>query len=633
MFDYRVNKIKPRHAGRLPEAAEALKPTPARQEGNHMARNDASAAAEREKSKRVGALSRLWPFLNPYRTFVGGAALGLVLTASVSLILPMAVRRVVDNFGTADAALLNLYFGAAMGLAGLLAVGTGLRYALVTRLGERVVADIRMAVFDRIIGMSPAFFERIMTGEVLSRITTDTTLILSVIGSSISVALRNVLIFFGGLALMLLTSAKLTGLVLLIVPAVIVPILTLGRKLRGLSRENQDWIAASSGSASEALLSVQAVQAFTHEKETRDTFAVVTEKSFDAARRRITTRAVMTVIVIFLVFSGVVGVLWIGANDVRQGSMSAGALVQFVIYSVMVAGAVAALSEIWGELQRAAGATERLVELLDTEDAVQDPAQPAQVPNPVRGQITFEGVSFQYPARPQQSALDGINLVIEPGETVAFVGPSGAGKTTIIQMIQRFYDPQAGQILLDGVALNAMAREDFRRHIALVPQDPVIFASTARENIRFGRPDASDAEVEDAAIAAAAHDFIKALPDGYDSQVGERGVMLSGGQKQRIAIARAILRDAPVLLLDEATSALDAESELAVQRAVDVLARGRTTLIVAHRLATVKKADRIVVMDQGRIVAQGTHDALVAEGGLYARLARLQFTDGQSSAA
>jgi ATP-binding cassette subfamily B protein len=564
---------------------------------------------------------------------VGGAALALVLTACVSLILPMAVRRVVDNFGTADAALLNLYFGAAMGLAGLLAVGTGLRYALVTRLGERVVADIRMAVFDRIIGMSPAFFERIMTGEVLSRITTDTTLILSVIGSSISVALRNVLIFFGGLALMLLTSAKLTGLVLLIVPAVIVPILTLGRKLRGLSRENQDWIAASSGSASEALLSVQAVQAFTHEKETRDTFAVVTEKSFDAARRRITTRAVMTVIVIFLVFSGVVGVLWIGANDVRQGSMSAGALVQFVIYSVMVAGAVAALSEIWGELQRAAGATERLVELLDTEDAVQDPAQPAQVPNPVRGQITFEGVSFQYPARPQQSALDGINLVIEPGETVAFVGPSGAGKTTIIQMIQRFYDPQAGQILLDGVALNAMAREDFRRHIALVPQDPVIFASTARENIRFGRPDASDAEVEDAAIAAAAHDFIKALPDGYDSQVGERGVMLSGGQKQRIAIARAILRDAPVLLLDEATSALDAESELAVQRAVDVLARGRTTLIVAHRLATVKKADRIVVMDQGRIVAQGTHDALVAEGGLYARLARLQFTDGQSSAA
>ncbi|NBV60352.1 MAG: ATP-binding cassette domain-containing protein [Rhodobacteraceae bacterium] len=598
-----------------------------------MARNDASAAAEREKSKRVGALSRLWPFLNPYRTLVGGAALALVLTACVSLILPMAVRRVVDNFGTADAALLNLYFGAAMGLAGLLAVGTGLRYALVTRLGERVVADIRMAVFDRIIGMSPAFFERIMTGEVLSRITTDTTLILSVIGSSISVALRNVLIFFGGLALMLLTSAKLTGLVLLIVPAVIVPILTLGRKLRGLSRENQDWIAASSGSASEALLSVQAVQAFTHEKETRDTFAVVTEKSFDAARRRITTRAVMTVIVIFLVFSGVVGVLWIGANDVRQGSMSAGALVQFVIYSVMVAGAVAALSEIWGELQRAAGATERLVELLDTEDAVQDPAQPAQVPNPVRGQITFEGVSFQYPARPQQSALDGINLVIEPGETVAFVGPSGAGKTTIIQMIQRFYDPQAGQILLDGVALNAMAREDFRRHIALVPQDPVIFASTARENIRFGRPDASDAEVEDAAIAAAAHDFIKALPDGYDSQVGERGVMLSGGQKQRIAIARAILRDAPVLLLDEATSALDAESELAVQRAVDVLARGRTTLIVAHRLATVKKADRIVVMDQGRIVAQGTHDALVVEGGLYARLARLQFTDGQSSAA
>ncbi|MCX7301147.1 MAG: ABC transporter transmembrane domain-containing protein [Rhodobacterales bacterium] len=593
-----------------------------------MAEPPMQAEQERPKSKRIGALRALWPFMWPYRAILVLAVVALTLTAMVSLVLPLAARRVVDNFGSPETFLLDRYFLAAIVIAALLAVGTALRYYLVTQLGERVVADIRKAVFDRMIGMSPAFYERIMTGEVLSRITTDTTLILSVIGSSVSVALRNVLMLAGGLILLFVTSPKLTGLVLLIVPLVIVPIVVMGRRLRELSRENQDWIASSSGSASESLLSAQTVQAFTHETPSRAAFSDVTEKSYVSARKRIGVRAVMTAIVIFLIFSGIVGVLWIGAHDVRAGTMTAGELVQFVIYSVMVAGGVGALTEVWGELQRAAGATERLVELLNAEDAVSDPVQGQPVPNMREGEIVFDDVVFQYPSRPGISALDHVSLTIKPGETVALVGPSGAGKTTVIQLLLRFYDPQSGAIRLGGVDLREMKRSDFRRLVAIVPQDPVIFAATARENIRFGRPDATDSEVEAAARAAAAHDFLMALPEGFDSYVGERGVMLSGGQKQRIAIARAILRDAPVLLLDEATSALDAESERAVQNAVERLARDRTTLIVAHRLATVKQADRILVFERGQIVAQGTHDQLVAEGGLYARLARLQFTEG-----
>jgi ATP-binding cassette subfamily B protein len=596
-----------------------------------MADAPRKAETERERSKKVGALTALWPFMRPYGWMIALAGVALVSTAMMSLVLPLAVRRVVDNFDIAESGLLDGYFAAALGIAGLLAVGTALRYYFVTRLGERVVADIRVAVFDRMIGMSPAFYERIMTGEVLSRITTDTTLILSVIGSSVSIALRNVLILVGGIGLMLFTSVKMSLMVLWPIPLIIFPIIILGRKVRRLSKENQDWIAQSSGDASEQLLSAQTVQAFTHESQSRGNFHCVTEQSFIAARKRIATRAILTAIVIFMAFGAIVGFLWMGASDVRGGVITVGELVQFMIYTIMVAGGVAALTEIWSELQRAAGATERLVELLTTTDAVTDPVLALAAPDKRHGKIAFENVGFVYPARPGVQALDGVSFTVEPGETIALVGPSGAGKTTIIQLLLRFYDPSSGRITLDGDDLRDLNRADFRRHMALVPQDPVIFAASARENIRFGRPDASDAQVEAAAKAAAAHDFLTALPDGYDSYVGERGVMLSGGQKQRIAIARAILRDAPVLLLDEATSALDAESERAVQQAVDHLSKDRTTLIVAHRLATVKKADRIIVFEAGGIVAVGTHETLVAQGGLYARLARLQFTDGSAA--
>ena len=583
---------------------------------------------DRPSSKKVGVLRALIPYFVPYKFLVILALLALVVTATVSLTLPVAARRVIDGFSAGNYTLLNQYFLAAVGIAAIFALGTGLRYYIVTRLGERVVADLRKAVFSRMIGMSPAYYETLMTGEVLSRITTDTTLILSVIGSSASWLLRNMLMMSGGLVMMLWTSPKLTGLVLLIVPLILGPILILGRRLRGLSRENQDWIAASSAKASEGLLSVQTVQAFTHEIRTALEFSEVIERAFDSAKARIKVRALITMIIIFVVFSGVMGVLWVGAIDVRSGITSAGELVQFVIYATIVASSTAALSELWAELQRAAGATERLVELLNAEDTVVDPETPKA---PIVGPIKFENVSFSFPTRPDVSALNKVSFIINPGETVALVGPSGAGKSTIIQMLQRFFDPQFGKISFGDVDLSEMDRSAFRKFMSIVPQDPVIFASSAYDNILFGRPGAERSEVVQAAKSAAAHDFISELPNGYESFVGERGVMLSGGQKQRIAIARAILRDAPVLLLDEATSALDSESEALVQNAFESLSKDRTTLVVAHRLATVKNSDRILVMEQGQIIAQGTHSELISQGGLYSRLAQLQFSEDFNS--
>jgi ATP-binding cassette subfamily B protein len=590
------------------------------------------SSADRPKAKSARPLAALLPFLKPYRGVLAWALVALLLASGSMLALPVALKQLVDrgmSAGNADT--INIYFIAFLGVAVLFGAFAAMRFYLVTWLGERVVADIRTAVYRNIVRMDPQFFEVTRTGEVLSRLTTDTTLVQSISGVGISIALRSTINLAGSIVMMGVTNLKLLGLILIAMPAVIVPVIVLGRKLRKLSRSSQDRIADTSGLAGETLNAIQTVQAYTLEDLNVRRYDQAVEASFDVAVVRTRVRAWLTALSTTLVVAAITLVLWFGAHQVLADRMTGGELVQFLLFAVYAGVAAASLSEMWSEVQRAAGAMERLVELQQATPAIVAPAAaqplPAIQPGIAAGRVRFDAVRFHYPSRPETPALDGFTLDIAPGETVAFVGPSGAGKSTTFQLLLRFYDPQQGRVLLDGVDIATADPRAVRGRIGLVPQDTVLFGASARENIRYGRPDASDAEVEAAAHAAAADEFIRTLPEGYDTFLGERGLRLSGGQRQRIAIARAILRNPPLLLLDEATSALDAESERMVQEALERLMRSRTTIIIAHRLATVLKADRIIVMDAGRIVASGTHAELIAANPLYARLAALQFTD------
>jgi ATP-binding cassette, subfamily B, bacterial len=575
---------------------------------------------------RLRPLLALAPYVGRYRWRATLAFIALTVAAITTLVVPVAVRRMIDfGFTPEGIAMINSYFSVMVAVVAVLAGASAARFYLVMTIGERIVADIRRDVFAHLISLSPSFFDSARSGELVSRLTADTTQIKSAAGASVSIALRNLMLFLGAATMMVITSPKLSGFVLLAIPLIVIPLVAFGRWVRRLSRHAQDTLADASAYASELIGAIRVVQAYTGERLARARFGGEVEQAFDAAVNSTRARAVLTAIIIFIVFTSVVAILWVGSHDVLTGQITPGRLGQFVLYAAFAAAGLGQLSEVWGEVSAASGAAERLFEILRVRPEIAAPAAPRALPSPPRGDVAFSNVSFAYPARPTVPVVDGVSLSVRAGEKVAIVGPSGAGKSTLFHLLLRFYDPKAGTIAFDGVGIGSVDPQALRSRIALVPQDSVVFAASARENIRFGRPDASDAEVERAAELAHATEFIRRLPGGFEAMLGERGVTLSGGQRQRIAIARAILRDAPLLLLDEATSALDAESETLVQTALEELMRHRTTLVIAHRLATVLSCDRILVMEHGRIVEEGTHASLVAANGLYARLARLQF--------
>ena len=610
----------------LPAAGEPaeIKGRPSR--GATLASDMLKAENRRGKSRDLRPLAALLPFVRAHLALALGALLFLLLSTSATLGLSVAARLVIDHgFTSESGAALNLYFLGGFGVAVLLAIASGSRFYFVNRLGERVTADLRSRIYGHVLRLDQAYFLHVRTGEVLSRLTTDTGIVETMVGINSSIALRNALTMLGAAVMMAVVSWKLALSVLIVVPAVLVPLILFGRRVRTLSTTAQDRFAEAVGYAGETLDQLDTVQAFGRERRAGVQFSEAVETAFGASVRRLQARGLLTVAVMSFVFGSVVGVLWLGARQVRAHQLSGGALLQFIFLAVLAAGAMNALQEVWTEVQKTAGAMQRIGEILAAEPGIAAPAEPRALPVPARGEVAFQDVVFHYPARPELAALNGFSLRLAPGETVALVGPSGAGKSTVLRLLLRFYDPQSGRVTLDGVDLRDAEPSQVRDRLALVAQDAALFSGSAMDNIRFGRPEADEAAVRAAARAAQAEGFIHALPGGFEARIGERGKTLSGGQRQRLAIARALVREAPVLLLDEATSALDAENERLVQRALEEAMTGRTTLVIAHRLSTVLRADRIVVMEEGRVVEEGRHADLLARGGLYARLARLQF--------